>query len=100
MEPAFFAKVRRIAKQRGISEADLMREALDAAARRRRQPPDVDDDTLYVPDLDEKIPLSKVRLIMKALGQRFGGKTKLSKEERRRRAQTAARARWGKPPEQ
>lgn len=99
MEPAFFAKVRRIAKQRGISEADLMREALDAAARQRPQPPDTDD-ALYIPDLDEKIPLSKVRLIMKALGQRFGGKTKLSKEERRRRAQTAARARWGKPPEQ
>ena len=56
----------------------------------------IDEETIFLKPLGRRVPMSKALDIVREVGRHFGGKVKLSPEQRQERAQKAIQARWGK----
>ena len=77
-----------------------MRRALKLVDEEKQAPknatPLKDEEVLYIKSLAKNVSLSKAKLIVAEISAYFGGRTRLTSQEREDRARTAANARWGR----
>jgi hypothetical protein len=100
LPPALLRKIERLARRRGVSEAELTEQAIRLVEKERyTEPSDAtpssSQDTILVEGLG-RVSVERAKRILRSISSYFGGRTKLDKKARAVRAQAAAKARWAK----